>query len=240
MATDYRGTSVNDTQSKSNGLPNLSIVPGTPVALDFASGFKKVKSTLLGYSKGDALIVRLPLITGIEKLSRVGETVVVRFIWKGVVFGFTTTIVDRHVRGPLHVLFLEWPAESEKLCLRRDERIPCHFPAEVVVGGDKLPGVVIDISTGGVRFYCAKSESNTTPTVQLDQDVSLQGYVVGMEGLQHIRCIVRYIILDDASYVIGLKFSPEEKDKIDIIERYTRRVLRFITNMSQLIAEKEK
>jgi c-di-GMP-binding flagellar brake protein YcgR len=135
----------------------MSLRPGERMFFTRTVGGQRLKSSApyIGLVGLDLVLTRAPLISGMPLLTTIGTQCVVRFVDKGVMYGFTSNVA--HIQqDPLKILFLTYPDQVEMIELRSEERFPVSFEAEIFYQeGDDLKsvgGTVVDLSRSGCRF----------------------------------------------------------------------------------------
>lgn len=210
----------------------LDLQPGSSVTLDFTAGPRQLPCTLMGFLQDNSLIVRLPLVAGIDPATEDGSQVTVRFVHQGTVHGFETRVVGRYIKGPLRFLFLACPNEIEQLNLRRHVRINCYIPAVAQVNGQDLQGVIVDLSPGGARYAGFAEKGKPLPMVDVDNSLTLSGNVEGREVFNKLPCLVRSVSKDNRRLLLGLAFAEPDSEAVEMIGDY-------VLKMAQLIEETE-
>lgn len=199
-------------------LPTLE--PGTPLRINLEGSADQFNCVLAGIQENEYIIVRLPLNTGIVWRVDEGATVTVRLVSSGTAYGFKAGVVGRYSKGPLRFLFITYPTRVEVYNLRNERRIQCYLPSQVVAGGQKLEGVVVDISSSGVKLIHRLEDARETAPINLGDQVSLKCPLLGMEGIQTIRCQVRNLHWDSSRLELGLSFQDLESIAAETIRRY--------------------
>jgi c-di-GMP-binding flagellar brake protein YcgR len=135
---------------------------GTAMVLEWKG--KKFNSAYRGQKKPEAssfapgggatgfFLVDTPLVAGKVVVPEYNAPITVRFLYDGVIYGFTSYLSMAHGRGSL--LMLEHPKNIEKHPLRKLERIKTVIRAEAVVvqKQQKVSGVILDFSQSGAKL----------------------------------------------------------------------------------------
>lgn len=206
----------------------VSIEPGTKLMLDFPFGPKQMVSTLVGYQENNSLIVRLPLVAGIDNMAKESTPVTIKYLHHGTVYGFRTEVIGRYVRSPLRFLFLAYPLKVERHNLRKTTRINCYITATAELKDGPVEGVIVDLSPGGASFASYAVEGQPYPQVEIDDTVIVRGYVVGQEVLKELGCKVRSISQDDRRMLLGLAFVDTQSEMVSSIGDYVNKISKLI------------
>ena len=219
----------NSPSKSSRGAPILPAEPGTQVVLGFKGQEDRIKCAWVGQQEDECLVLRLPLGAGSLLQVAAGESVTVRYLSQGTVYGFHTQVLGRYNYGPLRFLFLAYPSRVETHNLRTGQRVPCFLPASLDLEPDSLEGVVVDLGPGGVRFlHRLHPQEEGPPLVVLGQSAVLRCRLLGVEVVQNITCQVRNINLDQTRLLLGMAFKDPDQALIDRINDYIEGVISVI------------
>lgn len=136
-------------------LRQLSDVLSTPLKIFvqaplFAS---RVEAKILGYSIGHYVTLHSPDSkpgAGLNTLApRIGDDLIIRFLVDGIAYGFTSHVIHS-LAHPESLVFLQYPESIAQVSVRRDRRIPCRLPCNLLDStGRRTPALLLDISEGG-------------------------------------------------------------------------------------------
>jgi c-di-GMP-binding flagellar brake protein YcgR len=211
--------------SDQENTPKMLAEPGTVLMIKITGVPEQLKCSLVGVEENSSLVVRLPLtVSETWKLS--DQTgCVVRFLSQGTVYGFKSHILGKYVKDPLRFLFLAFPDDLEVHNLRNSQRITCHLPGSLKVGQKSLDGLIQDMGTGGISFvHKLASPEADVPSMHLEQKVILVCSLWGMQGEQQINCQVRNFNLDNDSLTVGMSFTGDNGEILDLIQEHVSRV----------------
>ena len=205
--------------------PVLSLELDTPLLLEAETVRGRIKSIFAGMQKDNCLMVRLPLGEGLGAKFNDGTLVTVRYLAGGQVVGFRSPVVGKYLKGPLRFLFLAYPQEVETQNLRQSARLPGYVPAQVLVEGRELEGMVTDIGKGGMRFlHRFDQEPPNPPQVAPGQSLLLRCALFGLTGPREMECLVRNFSSDGTCLQLGVEFRHLEPELREQIERYVDQV----------------
>jgi c-di-GMP-binding flagellar brake protein YcgR len=120
---------------------------------------RRMACEFAGASTNEFLIIKAPLIPGVKDMFREGDGVTVRYLAKGVLYGFRVHVLNA-VFKPAPLIFIEYPYSVEKIELRRDTRVDCMLPCSIELeSGDSVSAMIIDLSLSGCRLACILDRS---------------------------------------------------------------------------------
>ena len=147
---------------KSDGGLRITADVGDELLIQIEGTKIRFKSNLVGVERDAYLIVKTPNMPGIGNKITAGDTVIVRYLSEGSVFGFESVIEGSIVR-PARLIFIKYPKFVECKSIRRFKRISCNIPATGDINGAEFKGMIVDISKGGCRFSCQLQKRMTPP-----------------------------------------------------------------------------
>ncbi len=109
---------------------------------------------LIGYEPGQSVLVATPRQDNLPVNVHEGQAVVVRAFSGTRLFAFETQI-QRICIAPFLYLHLAYPGEVQSLQIRWDARLPVRLLAEVQVGEQWQPALVLDLGMGGAQLETA-------------------------------------------------------------------------------------
>lgn len=139
-------------------LDQIKLNIGDSIQLQFQSDLEQSRCvvTLVGYLKGQSVIVTTPIINGTMMLVREGQDFVIRLFSGKSAYAFTT-MAKRVTNTPYPHLHLAYPKEVRGLVVRGSSRgrinIICHATVE---GGRGYACVARDISIGGALIAASE------------------------------------------------------------------------------------
>jgi hypothetical protein len=198
---------------------------GIGTTLQFQLGWKgrelKAAGALIGMAPDEFLIIRVPAIPGILSRLREGDPMVVRYVYCGNVYGFTSKVLTC-IQKPALIVFIEYPASVESMNLRKARRMECLFPAVVDYQGCGYKAVIVDVSLGGCRI-CLDSESGVSSSIDVAQTVGISFFLTGTTEEQVINGKVQNIRKDDKRTEMGIQFDPENEAVLNNVKLYMDR-----------------
>jgi c-di-GMP-binding flagellar brake protein YcgR len=198
----------------------LSIGIGTK--LQFQLGEKggefKAAGILVGMIPDEYLLIRVPAIPGILSRLNEGDPIVVRYVYAGNVFGFTSTVVTC-IQKPALVVFLAYPNAVEAMNLRKGQRMECLFPATLKTDMADHKAVIVDISLGGCKI-CLDHEAVESSSIDIDQTIGISFLLTGMAEEQVINGKIRNLKKDSQFSEMGVQFDQENEAVLNNVKLY--------------------
>jgi c-di-GMP-binding flagellar brake protein YcgR len=126
---------------------------------------KRIPCEFAGASDNEFLIIKAPLVPGIKDLLREGDAVTIRYVHKGVLYGFRVHILNA-VFKPAPLIITDYPNTAEKIELRDSKRVDCMLPCQIQTASNTLiSAMVVDISLSGCRVACNLDSSGGCKTL---------------------------------------------------------------------------
>lgn len=180
-------------------------------------GERKFPTRLLGWREGRFLMVALPRADGRPVPVSDGDTVVLRYVLDGDVYGFRAEVLRVQYR-PEPLLFLAFPAEIENVPLRSDPRVPVRLPAVVSwLPGRRPPsglafGFVRDLTADGGLLEMPLGDG----AEPLGRSLHLT-FALGVDEEVRVNAVVRNDTLEGPVHRMGIAFNwtdPDERDRV--------------------------
>jgi hypothetical protein len=116
---------------------------------------EKLWTQMIGFKPGAYLILEKPPgadLVGGNRALRDGDSLVIRFVKDGSVFGFRTPVLNM-LAVPHKLLFVAYPVEVVRHSLRSSPRLQCYLPCYGEVGGRAFSRAFIrDFSAAGCQL----------------------------------------------------------------------------------------
>jgi len=194
----------------------LEIEIGTAMQIEFEAVKNRLISEFVGMVEGAFLIVKAPTIKSTANASKLftqGTLAIVRFVHKGVAYGFSTKIVHA-IQKPTKLLFIKYPKNIESYRLRNHERVLCLLPANLQFPTKNIiDGHVVDISKTGCQYSAeTKAFYNKQELPAKDDTLMLSLQLPGFQNTISIESKVKNIIPTNEQVKIGLKFISMSDD----------------------------
>ena len=194
--------------------------------LGLAQGFRTI---LTGMERGRVLMLQLPRVQGLSDQLYADRTVKVRYVHEGHVFGFESTVLH-HTVTPFRLLFLAYPKTTDRLNLRRNQRVDCFIPAGLVLPGSIAPdyrAMIVNISTSGCRV-ALDATGQRLPGFEVGGRVRLGFKVVGTDLDLDLDCQVKSVDADGARVYLGLNYVELDENGLMAVANYVDSVSCFL------------
>ncbi|MBI9086599.1 MAG: flagellar brake protein [Desulfobacterales bacterium] len=218
------------TPEQHNAAPQnspLSIDLECPLFIQCKGQKERFKSRLVGFVPDGYLIVATPGVPGIQNILAAHESVLVRYIHHGEVFGFKTSVIGT-ILSPFRLTFLACPPRVERINLRKAPRVDCHIPATLTTGDRSLTGMILDISSGGCRFSARAQGDGETPHIHIGAAVEISFPLLGQEGAAKVQGKIKNVHHDGDRLVLGIFFSDLDPEMSKRIADYVQEVSGFL------------
>lgn len=204
----------------------LSIGLGKELLIEIKGMKGKYKAVMIGMDSPRYLIIRLQAASSVYKIIDKDTTLIVRYLFSGSLYGFRVKTLGSII-NPFKLIFLSYPEEIETHNLREAERISCFIPATTQFAGQKIHGVITDLSTGGTKFTINTEAMELHKKISLDDTISLSFPLLGMEGNQNCKGQIKRIDGDIDQLSIGVQFQDIDPKVISKIDEYIKSVLDY-------------
>lgn len=203
----------------------MKISVGAKLLLDLGNDkHHRVTGKLIGWKSSESILVSIPLFIGIRNYMESGCCVTCRYMYEGIVYGFRS-YVQGYVAHPESIVFLSFPDSWESVELRRQERLPCFFPASFEVGGYEAMGILNDISEMGCRIICGPSRENVLEHIILGAETVIRFCPFGEQPWYEISALVVNAETDEKKITgIGFKFPRTTEDFRKKIKSYILKI----------------
>ncbi len=182
------------------------------------------RSTLVGMVRDHYLIASIPHIPGLWVKLHQENHIIVRYLYRGKVYGFYSTLVGT-MEEPFRLAFLSYPEKIEIVNLRKHERTTCLLPAQLSMDGTACKGVVTDISVGGCSFLFDRAGTEERMgAVNVGDDVAFSMHFVGSSEAKTINATVKNVKTVNKRTSIGAQFNGPDDDLLKLIREYTEEV----------------
>jgi hypothetical protein len=193
---------------------SLPIELGTELLLDISGLGYHLKSTLIGLEAGNFLLAKIPFAIppNIVSSALVRNTrVVVRYFFKGMVFGFECQI-NQAITHPAPLLFLTYPKSIEEHNIREYKRIHCFLPSKISIGERSIEGTITDISKKGCSWHTKRTKLNDNDDLfdGLNKTLAVELQLPGIKELLKIQGVEKNVKKDDENIDVGIEFSDTD------------------------------
>jgi len=183
----------------------------------------RVKAQVLGAVPDAYIVLRdLPLAGRSEsKLSTIlpmtGDTVLVRFLHEGVVFGFRSAVA-RVVTEPEYLLFVQYPKCVERFSVREQRRWVCSIPCRLEVSGQSGPAIMTNINSKACGVAALVQDESISP--KTDDAVGITLRVPESDHALNVSGKVRRIEASDRVWQAGILFEEDQEQMMEAVMPY--------------------
>jgi c-di-GMP-binding flagellar brake protein YcgR len=195
----------------------LNIGLGTQLQVQLAGMDSQFKSIMIGMSPEEYLLIKLPMMPGILSKLYQGNRVIIRYVYSGSVYGFSSTVLH-FITKPSPLLFLIYPKIIEILELRDSKRVDCFFPGRIKIQEKDFQGMIVDISTGGCRFSIDASGDVKVPQMEVGAAIDLSFQLIGSQQPLAALGKVRTISRGQGEVVVGIQFEALDLEILESIQ----------------------
>ncbi|MBU0514098.1 MAG: flagellar brake protein [Proteobacteria bacterium] len=206
----------------SNGDPNQNALralnPGHPLFFERRMGERSIKTSagLVGFEGQGYILAHMPYVSGQPLFSNVDAECVVRFLDRGVIYGFTSQVFHLQHK-PFPLIILTFPENVDRINLRSEERLPVNVPAVVghehANGNKDTEGIIVDLSRSGCRL-------NVPANLDLNSQIKLSFAPEGGPKLADITGEIRNVrSLTEGWFEYGVAFQAGYDQLHDYVDR---------------------
>ena len=167
------------------------------------------QSRLIGMDYGNFIVIKAPLLAGIESQLFEKNRCMIRYSFSGNVYAFQCTLLDPG-KAPYRISILSYPEAVENMNLRAHERKPCVIAAEVNLKGQVNQGIASNISMGGCLFEFNQVSGRTLPQLDIYGEIVIALRLNGQGTAIIYKAIIRKVHMDRENVTIGLQFTTPE------------------------------
>ena len=210
----------NKAAGKSNEVP---IAARSIVNVQRAGSEMRLKAQVLGAVPGAYIVLREVPSGGrsnnhLSAISpRVGDTLLVRFLHEGVVFGFRAGVA-RIVMEPEYLLFISYPVRVERFSVRQQRRWVCGVPC-AIISDEKADHVLMtDVNESGCGIVGKVQEDVAVPEVNNPLRITLR--TPGADQPFTVEGMVRRIDATETIWQAGIAFDEAQQQMIEALMPY--------------------
>lgn len=199
---------------------------GTVLRLQIEGTRRRLSCELIGVDDGEYLIVKMPPLHTMANVSKllVNENEInAKYMNKGTMFGFQSTIIDL-IHKPFKLVFIKYPDKIDSYDVRGNKRVECFLPASVKIAEQILKGSITDISRAGCLFTIDTDENESlTNLLELNSEIKMGFYLPGIAEELIADADQKSIKIDTDGSSIGIEFvgmdSAVKEKLIDFLSK---------------------
>lgn len=168
----------------------------------------RYRSTIRGLNADKYIIMDTPQGTRGPLVIPSDSVFVVRFISRGVVYGFETALMKAYTK-PVALWVTSYPDNIESVSLRKSQRINTLLIGDLEAPGGAYHGALVDLSRGGGLFSTSPTDAGQLP------ENGAKGYInLGLpsgEKIEKLAVDIRSCHEKEGKVLLGLSFSREAR-----------------------------
>ena len=172
-------------------MEDLGLDVGTSInlELDLPPDHPRCDVSLIGYSRGNSLLVSLPERPALIGHLRPGLGCVVRYLHGTRIAGFKSELL--HMASlPYRYLHLRYPDSVDRVTVRQAERVKTHLPCKVLCDdGGSVAAAIMDLSATGALVLCQRPIGELGAVV----DVAVEIRFAGVQQALQLSAVVRNV-----------------------------------------------
>lgn len=192
-----------------DGGRRVAIEMGTQLQIEVEGVASRLKSHLVGMDLGKYLILDLSHVNlsgGVRHKLFKRNTVVVRYIYSGKVYGFQSYILGA-TTDPAKLLFVAYPKVVAENNIRKSYRVESHLPARIKANEIEVEATLIDISQTGCKCQIKQSRlKEAKVTVEVNKEINLLTVLPGIQEELNLTGFVRNLNKDTSEVTFGMEF----------------------------------
>jgi len=205
---------------KSNDVP---IAARSIVNVQRAGCEMRIKAQVLGAVPGAYIVLREVASGGradhrLSAISpRVGDTLLVRFLHDGVVFGFRAGVA-RIVMEPEFLLFISYPIRVERFSVRQQRRWVCSVPCAIMSGDKADHALMTDVNESGCGIVGKVQQDVALPEVDHPLRITLR--TPGADQPFTVEGMIRRIDGTETVWQAGIAFDEAQQQMLEVLMPY--------------------
>ena len=182
---------------------------GITFRLQIEGASRRLSSELIGIDEGRYLIVKMPPLHTLKNISNLlieGKEIIVKYMYKGKMFGFQSRIIDL-VHKPFKLVFIKYPDKIDSYDVRGYKRIECFLPANIKIAEHIIEGCITDISRAGCLFAIETPEHEGSVNVlELSKEIRIGFNLPGIAEELSVDAMQKSVKKDTDGTSIGIEF----------------------------------
>ena len=182
---------------------------GTTLKIQIEGTKTRMTSELIGIETGEYLLIKMPsaqFMGNLSKLLYKGNSIVIRYLHKGTIFGFKTHI-SHYITTPAKLIFIEYPKRIESHDLRGHKRLDCYLPANVKIMNNTIAGTITDVSKEGCHLIIDQVQVENSLILQVGNEIGVSFQLPGVAKKLAVTGKQKNVKKDRDSISIGIEFN---------------------------------
>lgn len=186
--------------------PKLPLSLGMEFMVEMA-GITRTTYQLVGSLENQYLILKpeSQMIQSVMINLKPGTQLVVRYISKGKIIGFRSSILV-HTTVPDKLVFIKYPIEFAEHNVRSAPRIECLLPAKLIRFNSNLAGTIVDMSFSGCSWRSSNITYQRRDEYSFSESLKLIIAFPGVPKPLSLKCKYKNTTQDNELMCLGLEF----------------------------------
>ncbi|HBG47826.1 MAG TPA: hypothetical protein DDW94_12685 [Deltaproteobacteria bacterium] len=200
----------------------LPITQGTEIVVEIEDYSIRARCDFIGMRQGQYIMLSFhDTVLRTDQLRDLN--VVVRYLYKGTVFGFKSRVMGL-LASPERLLVIAYPYALEEFKVRHCQRYECILPATASLEGCEAEAILIDISSEGCRCSikttgCANRDAIYN-AIELGREASIKVELPGASDKLVLSGAMKNIVKDEGRIVLGVAFASLSEESRKRLESY--------------------
>ena len=198
---------------------------GTILRIQIEGTRRRLSCELIGVEDGKYLIVKMPSLHIMESVSNLlanGNEITAKYMHKGTMFGFQSTIIDL-IQKPFKLVFIKYPDKTDSYDVRGNKRVECFLPASLKIAEQILEGSITDISRAGCLFTIDTDEHESLINMlKLSNEIKMGFFLPGIVEELSADADQKSIKIDTDGSSVGIEF-------VEMVDSVKTKLIDFLT-----------
>ncbi|VAX21760.1 hypothetical protein MNBD_NITROSPINAE04-2379 [hydrothermal vent metagenome] len=165
----------------------------------------KFNSVFRGHFSPNYFLMDIPSLKGSVKYIPHDCLITVRFIHKGMAYGFETTLIRMYTK-PSTICILEYPQQINNIYLRKSLRLNIFLLSKLQAQQRAIDGAIIDLSKGGCLLSTQQSG------IKVGENCFLESHLPTGAKIDRLLCQTRSLRKRGDKMMMGLDFGKRESN----------------------------
>jgi c-di-GMP-binding flagellar brake protein YcgR len=201
---------------------HLFMPAGTDVQIEVGGVDFKLQSTIVGALSKQYIILKAPSSNNSISINTKlygGNTVTVRYLYNGTVYGFQSTLLGS-IKEPVKLIFVSYPKMIASRELRALKRLHCCIPSKTLIHESEYNTIIKDINTTGCRILLKYPSGTPRPAIEVGDTLSSMVQLFPGIKEHNLTGVVKNITIDKHTLHIGVQFNTIDEALKDNIQKY--------------------
>jgi len=182
----------------------------------------RITAFCVGMLQREYIIVQVPQVPTLVHRLTDGLDVSCSYRYSNHPYRFDSRVKGFYCENDFKLLFLSYPTSIEDRDMRRRDRVNCYLPALLTLNRRQHEGIISNISLDGCRF---QTNTGTLLYIDLDEDVSVSCYLMGLLERQDLEGNIRSSIVEQKQIQLGIEFTNLDNNKVTNLNKYIENII---------------